>query len=251
MTSIYNNYRINTGFSVPKVGFKGTPNVYAPKELPIKDGYITSPLQEKYGTKAEIEAAAKTNPRVREILSEYRLPLKVNDKELEKLKNGHLQGTRITAAKIYSNLPAELKQEVNLQELQEAAMFHDYGKILIPEHILNKNRELNDEEWAIMQQHSELGAELLKDKELSPRAIELVKYHHQNKKRDGYPMISSDYEHRLDSEILSLADRYEALLEERSYKGAMTKEEALAVIEKDVKEGLIMPEVFEALKKSV
>ena len=122
---------------------------------------------------AEIEAAVKASPRIQEILREYKLSGKVNISELEKLKTGHLQDTRITAAKIYSNLPGNLKQEVNPKELQEAAMFHDYGKVLIPENILNKNGELNEAEWAVMQQHSELGAELLKNKNLSFRAKEL------------------------------------------------------------------------------
>ena len=179
------------------------------------------------------------------------MPLKVNEFELEKLKSGHLQGTRITAAKIYSNLPADIKQQVNLQELQEAAMFHDYGKILIPDKILNKKGELSENEWEIMKQHSELGAELLKSKNLSPQTVELVKYHHQNRNNGGYPEINTDFEYNLTAEILSVADRYEALTEERSYKKAMTRNEALAVIEEDVGNGKISSEVFDALKKSV
>ena len=252
MTSIYNHYSINTGFAVPQTNFKGvsTPQ-YIPEVSQNNDGYVTNPLYENFGTKAEIEATAKTNPRIGEILNEYNLPLKVNDKELENLKNGHLKGTRITAAKTYSSLPAELKQEVNPKDLQEAAMFHDYGKVLIPDKILNKNGELSDTEWAIMRQHSELGAELLKNKNLSPRTLELIKFHHQNKKGIGYPSVNSDYEYGLDSEILAVADKYEALMEERSYKGAMTKEQALAIIEEDVKQGLISQEVFDALKKAV
>ena len=222
-----------------------------PVSEPLTGDYLRNRLADKFGTKAEIEAIAKTNPRIREILNEYNLPAKVNEIELEKLKNGHLQGTRITAVKIYSNLPSEIKQELNLQELQEAAMFHDYGKVLIPDKILNKRGELNEQEWEIMKQHSELGAELLKNKNFSPKTIELVKYHHQNKSGSGYPKIDSDYEYDMTSEILSVADRYEALMEERSYKNAMTREEALAVIEKDVIDGKVSTEVFNALKKSV
>ena len=252
MTSIYNNFRINTGFSIPKTtGFQGKVNSYLPKVSFGNDGYVTNPLLENFGTKAEIEAAAKTNPRIKEVLNEYNLPVRVNADELEKLKNGHLQSTRITAAKIYSNLPAELKQEVDAQALQEAAMFHDYGKVLIPDKILNKNGELNEAEWAVMQQHAELGAELLKDKNISPRAKELVKFHHQDRGGKGYPAVNSGYEYGLDSEILSVADKYEALTEQRSYKDAMTREEALAVIENDVKKGLVSQEVFDALKKAV
>lgn len=250
MTSIYNNYSINTGFRLPYTGFKGKGG-YIPVASSLKDGYITNPLYEKFGTKAEVETAAKRNPRIKEILSEHNFPLKVNDVELEKLKTGHLQGTRIMAAKIYSNLPPEMKRQVNPTELQEAAMFHDYGKVLIPESILNKNGKLDEAEWRIMKQHSELGAELLKDKGLSPRTLELVKYHHQNSGGSGYPSVNVNYEFGLDSEILSVADRFEALIEERSYKNAMTKEEALAVIENDVKNGSVSQEVFNALKRSV
>jgi HD-GYP domain-containing protein (c-di-GMP phosphodiesterase class II) len=252
MTSIYNRYSINNGYNIPyTTSFQGKVQNFLPKTSVVKDGYIANPLLENFGTKTEIETVAKTSPRIREILSEYKLPLKVNEYELEKLKTGHLQDTRIVASKIYSNLPSELKQEVNPQELQEAAMFHDYGKVLIPEKILNKNGELNDTEWAIMQQHSELGAELLKDKPLSSRAKDLVKFHHLDKGGNGYPAVNTGFSYGLDSEILSVADKYGALTEKRSYKDAMTREDALAILEKDVKEGLISQEVFNALKKSV
>ena len=250
MTSINSNYNLSNSFHIPNIGFKSKSSGYIPKTAFVSDGYVSNPLYNIFGTQSEIEAAVKASPRIQEILREYKLSGKVNISELEKLKTGHLQDTRITAAKIYSNLPGNLKQEVNPKELQEAAMFHDYGKVLIPENILNKNGELNEAEWAVMQQHSELGAEHLKNKNLSFRAKELVKYHHQNKGNGGYPVVS-DYEYGLDSEILSVADRFGALTEERSYKPAMSKHDALAVIEKDVNEGIISKEVFEALKKSV
>ena len=89
-------------------------------------------------------------------MDEYDLPVKVNIEELEKLKQGHMKDTRIVSAQIYSSLPAELKKEVSLPELQEAAMLHDYGKVLIPDSILNKKGRLNDDERKIMELHSEL-----------------------------------------------------------------------------------------------
>ena len=250
MASIYSNFSLNSNFNIPKISFRSNPTVYSPSVAPSQDGYVSNPLYENFGTKAEIEASARSNPKIREILAENNLPVKVNEKELEKLKNGHLQATRVTAAKIYSNLPAELKPEVNPKVLQEAAMFHDYGKVLIPENVLNKDGSLTDEEWKIMETHSELGAELLKDKNLDDRSIELVKYHHQNNSNSGYPVVNDGFEYGLDSEILAVADKYEALREERSYKPAMNKEEALSIIEEDVAAGTVSPEVFEALKKA-
>ena len=252
MTSINFNYNINTDFSLPQqTSFKKNAGGYI-RDAAIKtDRYITNPLNSIYGTKTEIEATIKSNPKIRQILDEHHLHAFVNETELEKLRKGHLQNTRITAAKIYSNLPAELKNQINLQELQEAAMFHDYGKILIPDSILNKQGALNDTEWAIMRRHSELGAVLLKGKDLSPRTIELVKFHHLNGTENGYPLPDKTYRHGLDTEVLTLADKFEALMEERSYKNAMSRNEALGILEHDVKSGLISPEVFDALKKSV
>lgn len=250
MSSIYSNYGVNTSFSIPKTGFRAGNRSYT-SVLPKADGYVSSPFLDKFGTASDIERTAKNNPRIREIMNNHNLPIKVNAKELEALKNGHLQDTRIMAAKIYSNLPSNLKNEINLQELQEAAMFHDYGKVLIPEHILNKNGQLSQSEWAVMREHSELGAELLRNKNISPRAAELVKYHHQNKTGNGYPAINNSYEYGIDYEILSAADKYDALTKKRSYKEALPKVEALGIIENDVKSGLISEEVFNALKKSV
>ena len=251
MTSIYNNYSFNSSIRIPSLGFKKAASSYSISHALPKDGYISNPLYDKLGTKFEIEAAAKNNQRVQEIMHKYDLPININEKEFEKLKSGHLQDTRIIAAKIYSNLPSELKNDLNLQEIQEAAMFHDYGKVLIPENIINKKGELNEREWEIMRQHSELGAELLKGKNVSPRVSELVKYHHYTRNGDGYPVISNGYEFALDSEILSVADKYQALVEKRSYKNSLTKDEALAEIKKDVDNGLVSIEVFDALKKSV
>ncbi len=251
MSSIYSSFIPNSGFNIPRISFRSNPATYVPSGMPQKDGYISNPLYDNFGTKAEIECIAKNNPRIREIMTENNLPIKVNEKELEKLKNGHLRAARVTSAKIYSNLPDELKSKVNPKVLQEAAMFHDYGKILIPDEILNKKGKLNDKEWEIMKLHSELGAELLKDKNLDERTIELIKYHHQNANNNGYPLITDNFEYGLDSEILSVADKYEALKEERSYKTPMTKKEALDIIKEDVAEGNISEEVFNSLKKSV
>lgn len=252
MASIYSDYSVNKGFGISGIGFRNLP-VYSPKITPAQDGYASNPIYENFGNKTEIELSAKKNPRIKEIMNEYNLPIKVNEKELAALtdKNGHLQRTRITAAGIYSNLPQEMKSKLNPQVLQEAALLHDYGKVLIPENIVHKTGSFTDSEWEIMQQHSEIGYELLKNKNLNPRTLELIKYHHQTPSLKGYPIVRDGYEYGLDSEILSVADKYEALREKRSYKDAMSKEDALNIIYEDVQSGAVSQEVFDALKKSV
>ena len=167
------------------------------------------------------------------------------------MTQGHLTVTRILVAKIYSALPAELKKEVNLPELQQAAMLHDYGKILIPKEILYKQGTLTEDEKKIMELHAELGYELLKQQGVNENVLSLIKYHHQKPDGSGYPAIKNDFEYNLSSQILEAADMYSALTEERAYHKAYSKEDALNIVYENVTSGAISQEVFDALKKSI
>jgi len=167
------------------------------------------------------------------------------------MTQGHLSATRIIAAKIYSALPKELKSEVYLPDLQQAAMLHDYGKVLIPKEILNKKGALTPNEKKIMELHAEFGYELLKQQGVNENVLNLIKYHHQKPDGSGYPAINQDFEYNLSSQILEAADMYSALTEERAYHKACTKNEALEIIYKEVENGSISQDVFDALKKGV
>lgn len=245
------NYNFPIRINLPRIPFKSAVVVTRPQTHSIKDGFATNPIYENFGTKEQIEATAKANPRIQELLSEHNISLKVNVDELEKLKQGHMKDTRIVAAKIYSSLPTELKEKVSLPHLQEAAMLHDYGKVLIPESVLNKKGKLDADEREIMELHSELGYELLKNKGISEKTLNLVKYHHQNLNGNGYPAKTQDFEYGIDAQILSTADKYTALREKRAYKNQMGKYEALEIIAKDVNNGQISQDVYTALIRSV
>lgn len=249
MTFVYNTPIFNN-LNIPPIAFKSTSSGYVTQTSPIKDSFSTNPIYDKFGDKNFITQCAKSSPEIMRILRENKIPLKVNIEELEKLKQGHLKDTRIITAKMYSALPAELKTEVNLTDLQQAAMLHDYGKVLIPEKVLNKSGKLNDEEKKIMELHSELGVELLKKQGVNENILRLVKYHHQTPQGKGYPRADDEFKFDISAQILVAADKYSALREKRSYKDAMNKDEALEVIKKDFETGLISREVYEALKKA-
>ena len=216
-----------------------------------KDSFNSNPLYDNFVDKNKLTQLAKSNPDVMRILKENKIPLKINVKELEDLKNGHLMDTRITAAKMYSALPKELKSQINLMDLQQAAMLHDYGKVLIPEKILNKETKLTTEEKKIMEMHSELGYELLKQQGVNKNVLNMVKYHHQTPDGTGYPSAGNDYYHDISTQILATADKYSALREKRSYKAPLSRNEALDIIKEDVKNGQIEPEIYTALEKTV
>ena len=247
MNFVYNTPILNK-INIPNIQFRAAGN-YAGTLAPKKDSFSTNPLYDNFVDKNTLTQIAKSNPRIMELLKSNHIRLDVNIRELEKLKHGHLMDTRVTAAKIYSALPQNLKAEVNLMDLQQAAMLHDYGKVLIPDKILNKSGKLTDKEKEIMKLHSELGYELLKEQGVNENVLNLVKYHHQTPDGKGYPEITNDYKPDISSQILAAADKYSALREKRSYKDAMTRDEALAVIQEDVTSGLITPEVYNALAR--
>ena len=204
-------------------------------------------------TRADIEQLAKSSPRIMALLKEHNLPLRVNMGAFSGFEptNGHYAVTRVLAAKIYSSLPAELKEQVNISNLQQAALLHDYGKVLIPPKILDKKGSLTPDERKIMELHSEFGYELLKQLGVDEEVLYLVKNHHQKPDGSGYSPADNDFEYNLSLEILTAADKYSALTEDRCYHKACTKEEALDIIYKDVEDGVISQEVFDALKKSL
>lgn len=245
------NYSLPVKLNFPNIPFKGFTAIRVPQGKAVVDGFTSNPIYDNFGTKAQIEATAKSNPRIREILAEHNVPLQVNIEELEKLKQGHMRETRIVAAQIYSSLPAELKKEVSLPHLQEAAMLHDYGKVLIPNEILNKAGRLDADEREIMELHSELGYELLKDKGLSEETLNLIRYHHQNLNKTGYPTMNKKEDYTVGAQILSTADKYTALREKRSYKSPMGKYEAFEIIGKDVNNGNLSQEVYTSMIKAL
>ncbi len=253
--SYWNNLNLQTGFNPYintrlNVRFKGNSQEKYGVTYPNDDSF--SGNGSKYFlTKEEIKKLAESSGIIKKKLKEYNLPLKVNIEELEELKTGHMMNSRVIASKILSGLPSHIKSQVNSSVLQQAAMLHDYGKVLIPKSILKKQGPLNESEREIMQLHPVFSYELLKQQGVDEDALRLIRYHHQNPNGDGYPAVEGNSEYNIASQIMRVSDEYTALTEDRSYKPAMTREEALNIIEEDVTNGYVSQEVFDSLKKAV
>lgn len=192
----------------------------------------------------EIKKMISSNPEIKKILSENKISGNLNMTELEELKTGHCQETQDIAMAIVNNLMPALKQKVNVKNLKDGALLHDFGKVLIPSEVLNKASSLSADEHKIMDLHSELGYQLLKNTGLSDDVLELVRYHHQTKENKKYVP-------NIDLQVLNLADKYSALTEKRVYKEKYSPEKALTIISKDVESGEIHPFIFNALVKAV
>ena len=236
MLEVFNHLQLNNIKSAPII-FRA--NVSRIKDFGLFEKQDIFENGNKYVSESIVKSAIQKNPNILKILRENNLPVNINVKELEALKSGHMKDTRVIVAKMHSSLPNELKQEVNLQDLQNAAMCHDVGKSLIPEKILNKKGKLTSEEKEIMDLHSELGYEILKGSGLNKNTLEIIKYHHQTLAGAGYPKVDAKYECPKSVQILNVADKYSALTEERAYKKAFSREDALNIISEDVKNGKI------------
>lgn len=196
---------------------------------------------EDYLNEKTIKKLIISNPKIINILRRYNLPLKLNMAEYKDLMEHHAKDTATVSSAIAKNLPKSLRQNVDIYILNEGAMLHDIGKILIPEKILNKPASLSASEYEIMNLHGELGYQILKNSGISPKTLELIKYHHNP--YDSKPDINI--------QILNLADKYSALTETRVYKEAYSPQKALAILYSEVKKNKINPILFKALVKAV
>ena len=189
------------------------------------------------------------NPEIRKILVPNHMPVRLNMEELKDLMENHCKDTQNVAVGIAQNLPPALKQKVNIKDLKDGAMLHDFGKVLIPPEILNKNGKLTPEEHKIMDLHTELGYQLLKNSGVNNEVLDLVRYHHDNYEETGH--VRKNFIPDINLQILNLADKYSALTEKRVYKEAYSPQKALTIIYGDVKSGKVHPFLFQALVKSV
>ncbi len=211
------------------------------------DDHFESQNPERFNNAAIITKLAASNPKINAILKSVGAPFVLNMPDLEKLLQNHCTDVRNIALGISENLPFSLQAKVNTKALSDAAYLHDIGKAFIPPEILNKNGKLNAYETKVMHKHSELGYELLKNTNLDKTTLNLIRNHHQNAKKSGYPFVNNDFRADLNLQILSMADKYSALTEKRVYKEPLTPKEALTIIYTDVKEGKLHPFVFKAL----
>lgn len=111
-----------------------------------------------------------------------------------------------------------------------AALVHDIGKILIPNRILNKKGSLTTDEYKEMKNHPYYGYKALSSSELTEEIAEIILCHHERFDGLGYPNQLSGEEIPIESRILTITDAYDAMTSKRSYKSALTIEEAFEEI---------------------
>ena len=194
----------------------------------------TAVLRQAYQTvKKQAERLEKQNQDIVDILGtvvEYR-----------NLESGeHIQRvkgyTRILAEKFKEQYPEYGLTQEDIDTIVAASALHDLGKIAIPDSILLKPGRLTKEEFEYMKTHTVRGCEMLDsmkmdwDEKLKQASRDIIRHHHEKYDGKGYPDGLKGDDIPISAQLVSLADVYDALVNERCYKAAFSKEEAYHMI---------------------
>lgn len=187
------------------------PAISKPGLIKSKDYEEYLSFIQRYANIISLTNAINKNPNIKRILEENGLECNLQIENLNSIIDSHLIPCAQTVGMMYKKL-GHKKDEQDYQSLIQAALLHDIGKVFIPKEILNKKGRLTKAEREIVELHNKLSYEILKTTDLDPKVAQLALEHH-------------DYEGNItrsvENQLLTIADCYCALRENRPYKKAM------------------------------
>jgi HD-GYP domain-containing protein (c-di-GMP phosphodiesterase class II) len=125
------------------------------------------------------------------------------------------------------------RSDEEIEILQVSANLHDIGKIGIPDQILLKPGRLTDEEYEVIRKHPLIGSHIIGHFEMWAKEKQVIKAHHERWDGRGYPEGLKREEIPYLARIISVADVYDALTSDRSYRSKMSQEKAVTILEEN------------------
>jgi HD-GYP domain-containing protein (c-di-GMP phosphodiesterase class II) len=155
----------------------------------------------------------------------------------------HLMGLRDAHALLHSehvqSLATQLGQRIDLsaaqlEKLKFAAEIHDIGKVAVNDFLLSKPGRFTEAEHLMIQQHTVIGARMIKAMPIDGDLIsQIILHHHENFDGSGYPDKIKGEEIPLEARILRITDTYDALTTNRGYRAAYSHREAVGIMESE------------------
>lgn len=118
----------------------------------------------------------------------------------------------------------------DLKTLEEAALFHDIGKIGVGDYLLQKPDFLTSEEYQVIKAHPVIGSRIVESMAFYGEQSKIVRYHHEHWDGSGYPEGLKGEEIPMLARILTVADVYDALTSDRPYRKSLTLIEAKSIM---------------------
>lgn len=145
------------------------------------------------------------------------------------ITQGHSLRTQSLAAKLAKMLNMSQRQ---IDDIKLLAIFHDIGKVGVPDMILFKKGPLTYEERLIMQRHTEIGHRIAVSSPELAHISDWILMHHEWWDGNGYPLGIKGEEIPIECRILAIVDAYDAMTKDRPYRAAMSHEEAIAELKR-------------------
>ena len=120
--------------------------------------------------------------------------------------------------------------EQDVERIRIGALLHDIGKIGVSDSVLQKPGRLTDDEFDQVKQHPVIGRRILEGVQGFAEYLSAVELHHENWNGTGYPHGQRETETPIDARIIHVADAYDAMTTDRSYRQGMTHERALSIL---------------------
>lgn len=160
----------------------------------------------------------------------------------DKNTGGHVKRTsdvvKLFTDKLLERGSIEEMDNFMCSRIAKAAPLHDFGKIGVPDYVLNKPGKFEPEEYEIMKEHSAKGAEIVKqilqntdDEKFKKIAVNVAHYHHEKWDGTGYPDHLKGEQIPIEARVMALADVFDALVSKRVYKDSFSYDKAFSIIE--------------------
>jgi len=150
------------------------------------------------------------------------------------IKDPYIRGHQQRASRWAAALAEQMGlSPERVRDIRIAGLLHDLGKVSISEQILNKPGKLTEEEFAKIKEHPALGAMMIiSEAEGLQRVVPIVRHHHERLDGKGYPDGLAQEEIPLEARIMSVVDVFDAMTHDRAYRKALSREEAIAELER-------------------
>lgn len=146
----------------------------------------------------------------------------------DQITHGHIR--RVQRLAVGLAQVVGVKDDTQIKAIEAAALLHDMGKLAIPEFILNKPGKLTSNEFDVMKQHANIGADILGSIQFPYPVVPIVRHHHECWDGSGYPNGLKGVAIPLGARILSVVDCFDALTSDRPYRPALSTAEAIAIL---------------------